>query len=710
MTLSAALLSITAIAALQQDTSAVKDTVVVLDEFVVTGARAAEVQRIEQPLAVSWATPDLAQRASGSLAVHLLQDLAGVHIQQTSAGQGAVVLRGMVGNQVLLLVNGVPMNNATYRDGPGQYLASIDPETIERIEIVRGPASVLYGSDAQGGVVNLITATHRHAGARSARAAGSVSSADGGARARVSAGLAGVGWNVALGGTFMSVGNLHPGDGLAAQTPTDFTAEGLDAAAGFRFGNRHSLVGVVQHFAMHDVPRYDRYVTFRAPEPGSDAEHLFQPQTRQLAFARYRYAPERPGLMRLEATVSLTTQREGRDRVRLLDTGDPADERTHWRDDVYSPGASVVGSSVFMVRHRPVMLQWGADYYHDMLDSDGWVETISTGIRTPLEIQTADGSIQTGNFPDGANADRFGVFLATDVQLTDRVKLSAGARWSRFRNEAMVGVDLGGLLVNTSSDLTGQLGMVVALAKPWRLALRVAEGFRAPNLYDLTRVGPVPGGMQLPNPGVRPEHSVSGEAGIRYMLSTTAFEFTAYYTRVTDFIDRVPGAFQGDTLFNGERVFLGQNIGTARIWGFEAQGVRELGPVRVSAGLAYTRGEQEAAAGVEEPMSKIPPLGGHTSVRYTPPAQRWWIEYSLRWATRQDRLGSRDLLDPRIPKPEGTPGYAVHGVRATAKVTPQLTVSAGLGNLADALYRTHASGVDAAGRHVWVGASWLGGL
>ncbi len=108
-------------------------------------------------------------------------------------------------------------------------------------------------------------------------------------------------------------------------------------------------------------------------------------------------------------------------------------------------------------------------------------------------------------------------------------------------------------------------------------------------------------------------------------------------------------------------------------------------------------------------MSKIPPLGGNASVRWTTPNRDVWVEYLVRWAARQDRLGSRDLTDPRIPD-AGTPPYAVHGIRVGAPLMPGLTVSAGFENLADELYRNHASGVDSAGRHVWVGASWTAGL
>ncbi|MBE0592004.1 MAG: TonB-dependent receptor plug domain-containing protein, partial [Gemmatimonadales bacterium] len=344
MLVSAAILSVSALAAAQQDTTPVRDTVF-LQEYVVSGSRSEQARRIDQPLALSVTTPTLIDRGSGTLAVNLLRDVTGVHVQQTSAGQGAVVLRGMVGNQVLMLVNGVPMNNGTYRDGPGQYLATVDPETIERIEVVRGPASVLYGSDAQGGVVNIISRSHPQDGTLSARAAGSVSTGDGSYRLRASTGAQGEHWSVSAGGTLTAAGNLRAGGDLAPQVPTGFNAEGLDAAARFWLGTSHTLSAVAQHFVMHDVPRYDRYFTFRAPALGPDVEHVFAPQGRQLAYLRHVFAGRSGALTKLETTVSLATQREGRHRTKRLGSGAPDTLTTHWRDDVVTPGVSVVGSS-----------------------------------------------------------------------------------------------------------------------------------------------------------------------------------------------------------------------------------------------------------------------------------------------------------------------------------------------------------------------------
>ncbi len=690
-----------------QDTT-VADSVV-LREIVVTATRAAGTARVEDPAALSLIEPSMADRGRGALAVDLLRDVPGVYVQQTSAGQGAVVLRGLVGNQVLLLVDGVPLNNGTYRDGPGQYLATIDPETIRRIEIIRGPASVLYGSDAQGGVVNVITRPHEFAGVRSVRVSGSASSANAGMRGRASAGLVGNTWTFGVGGTLATTGDLQAGDGLGPQTPTGFDAGGLDARFQIHSGERHTFTAVAQHFTMDGVPRYDRYVDFRSPAPGRDAEHLFDPQTRQLLYARYRFAPGTDAVQQVEATASLSAQREGRSRIRLLDSGLPDDTRTRWRDDVHTPGFTIVGTSMVHAFHRVVSLTWGGDFYHDDLNTWGEDEDLETGTSVPIVRETATGTVPSGRFPDGATANRTGVFVSAESIVLPHLKISAGLRWSRFRNEADVGTDFGGPVTNTSSDVTGQLGMVVTPAPAWHLAFRLAEGFRAPNLYDLTNVGPVPGGVALPNVTARPERSMSYELGVRYSERDAAADVTLYYTRIRDFIDRAPGSFRGQTTFEGEPVFIGQNVGTATVKGFEASGVLRTGVFAWRTSLLYTRGDQEGADGRDEPMAKIPPFAGTTGVKWETAFRNLWVEYTFRWAFEQDRLGSRDLQDPRIPD-GGTPGYAVHGLRASVTVSPRINVTAGFENLTDELYRDHASGVDNAGRHVWVGLSAVGVL
>ncbi|UCG87611.1 MAG: TonB-dependent receptor [Gemmatimonadota bacterium] len=704
-------------ALLPQDTSTI-DTIIRMRGIVVSATRVGEARALDQPLAISHIEPKVTAISRGTVAPDLLREMAGVHVQQTSAGQGAVVLRGLVGNQVLYLVNGIPLNNGTYRDGPGQYLATIDPETIERIEVIRGPASVLYGSDAQGGVVNVITKSHQSAGRSSVRVSGRAMSANSSYRGRFSAGAVGSNWSLGIGGSLGRTGDLRPGGGREPQDPTGFDVAGLDADLTWSPEKRHVLQITAQHYEMSDVPRYDRYVDFRAPAPGRDWQHTFEPQTRQLGYLRYRFKPEAGVVTSLEAVVSLSIQREGSNRIKLLEPDVPDSSLTHWRDDVFTPGLAIVGSSLLVLAERPLALTWGGDFYRDVLKSYGSVTDLATGESQELVRNTNTGTIASGRFPDGATATRSGLFLAADMEAVDGLHLTLGARWGAFSNRANVGTELGGEVENSSTHLTGQLGVVFLPASEWSVVFRLAEGFRSPNLYDLTNVGPIPSGIVLPNTRAKPEKSVSTEIGVRYAGTGGAIDLTVYYTRIRGFIDRVPGSFQGDTLFDGERIYTGQNIGSARMLGFEAEGAVSIGPVDGRATVLYTRGDQQDASGLETPMSKIPPLAGSFGLRWVHKSERVWVEYALQWAAPQDRLGLRDQTDPRIcpesmqDQPElcGTDGYTVHGFTAGAEVTPRVVVTAGLDNIADRLYRTHASGVDSAGRSVWVGISAVGVL
>src|SRR3990172_2288400 len=582
-------------------------------------------------------------------------------------------------------------------------MATIDPESVERVEVLRGPASVLYGSDAQGGVVNMLTTSFARR-APGVHVAATATSARRGGRARVATGFGGAGWSLGAGVSAASAGDQVAGGGLGRQQPTGFDAVGLDAKLRLEPAPNHALTVAVQHFRMYDVPRYDRYVQFRAPAPGTDVEHVFNPQARQLVYARHRFEPRTQLLTTLETTASLAMQREGRDQIRRLASGLPDSILEHVRDDVYTPGFSLVGTSFASLGPRLAKLTWGGEVYHDRLRSSGYSEVLTTGVRTPLVRTTASGAVPSGRFPDGSTAIRTGAFLSAETEVVSHVRVTAGGRWSRFRNEADVGLAFGGAVVGSSSAVTGQIGVVTELARDWRFVVRLAQGFRAPNLYDLTNVGPVPGGVQLPNPSARSERSLSMEAGVRYAGRTAGLDLEVYRSTIEDFIDRTVGVFNGDTLFDGARVFQGQNIGTAWQRGLEAEDLWRGRGFELRGTLLYTHGEQELAPGVREAMSKIPPLNGSGRVRWTAPSGPW-IEYGLRWASAQERLSARDLRDTRIP-PGGTPGHAIHGIRAGMNLGPDLLASGGVDNLADALYRDHGSGVDNPGRHVWIGLSW----
>jgi outer membrane receptor protein involved in Fe transport len=247
------------------------------------------------------------------------------------------------------------------------------------------------------------------------------------------------------------------------------------------------------------------------------------------------------------------------------------------------------------------------------------------------------------------------------------------------------------------------VGLATFFAGGISTAIHLGQGFRAPNIYDLSTVSNVPGGIVLPSPDLDPERSTTLEISARKSGHRASAGAAVYATRITGFIDRTPGSYLGDTLFNGLRVFRAANIGSAWIRGVELNGDARLTRRMSLRGQAFhTYGAQTSVDGGHEPVGRIPPLSGALSLRRVvgSAASGAWIEAGLRAAGPQDRLSARDERDSRI-QAGGTPGYAVWMLRASTDLWGA-RLSGGLENVFDRGYREHGSGIDSPGRQLWL--------
>ena len=241
------------------------------------------------------------------------------------------------------------------------------------------------------------------------------------------------------------------------------------------------------------------------------------------------------------------------------------------------------------------------------------------------------------------------------------------------------------------------------------LRARAAQAFRAPNIYDLTLVGDVPGGIALPNPDLDPERSYTLEMGASLARGSTTAELTVFRIGIDDLLERSFGTFQGQSVYGPDLlpILTIQNIGSATIDGIEgafSAGLPARGQLDLSA--SWTLGDAVVARdGVlqDEPLSRVPPPTLSYRARW--PLSRdggsAWIEYFGKVADDQARLGFRDQIDSRI-QDGGTPAYQVHSLRGGASWRDRLRISVGIENLFDELYRVHGSGIDAPGRHFFV--------
>jgi outer membrane receptor protein involved in Fe transport len=341
------------------------------ERVVVTAGRAREVLS-DVPRAVSVVTrADLDARLPGTTP-DALMDTAGVLVQKTNLGAGAPYVRGLVGNQILVLVDGVRLNNATYRFGPNQYLGTVDPDLLGGIEVVRGPGSVLYGSDAIGGVVNLVTRAPEFSASGWTRALES--------RAGISA------------GAVEQRGRL----GFSMASPS--------------LAPRHLLTATLQAHHQDDVPRWDQVVQ------RGFSRYAFDPQTRQLA--SLRYAAQSLGWADVvSATASFQRTEERR---RIQRAGSVTD--TTERDRVRTFGLSL---DVQKRLAAQFVLQGGGEFYADTVSSR----------RVDLDTRTDVALNRRGLYPDGATAASAAIF-ARGVWTAGRVRAEAGTRYSSFRVSA----------------------------------------------------------------------------------------------------------------------------------------------------------------------------------------------------------------------------------------------------------------------------------
>jgi outer membrane receptor protein involved in Fe transport len=640
----------------------------------------------------------------------VLRESPGVQVQQTNSGHGTVILRGLTGNQVLLMIDGIRLNTATVRDGPNQYLALVDPERIARVEVIRGPGSALYGSDAMGGVVNIVT---KEPGRRSGLEASMMyGSADHGMRAHLGGILGGENLRARAGLTATAADDLRAGGGIGEQPRTGYSSYAGDLMVAAELPGCHRLTLSGQGSILRDVSRFDRLVDFRldpsvaSAVQGQDTEFLFDPQTHLLGIARLSGAACDGWLPGRGFAAGAALQREGRlqrsaeqDDAGIMVAGP---QREYQRDDT---------RTLFVTAHAEprvpfgTHLRVGLDVYDDLVSSFGYIETVASGSRTPTVREAGSDRIAAGRFPDGARMTTAGAYAHGARLLGDHARVLAGVRYDRSHVTLRSGDDFGGDVDAVSSAVSGQVGAAAYLDGGFVLAAHFGQGFRAPNIYDLSTVSAVPGGIVLPSPDLDPERSNTLELSVRKSGPRVTGGAIVYATRITGFIDRTPGSYQGDTLFDGLRVFRAANIGEAWIRGVELHADAALTRrLSIRAQAFHTYGSQTGAGGKgREPVGRIPPVTGVAALRRTlgRPGSGAWVELAARGASPQDRLSDRDLRDSRIQE-GGTPGYAIASVRGALFLWGATRMSAGLENLFDRGYREHGSGIDAPGRHIWV--------
>ena len=700
------------------------------------------------------------ERINADITPRILRETVGVWAQQTTAGQGSPLLRGLTGYQAFLSIDGVRLNNSTFRSGPNQYLGTISPASLDRIEVLRGSGSMLYGSGAMGGVISMFTknvilgnATEKwNIQSRTfGRFASGTSERLG--RLEVMASRKRLGFSV--GASARRFGDINPGSGydlhyknrkfeivsekpsgvevfegppkdvpdqwlIDSEAPLDWSAYDGDAKFAYKLTDTSAVNLAYQLWRQPKTPRYDKIA------PREFDEFFFEPQHRDLFYATYTTEPTNSAIDQFRFTASFHRQKEGRNELKR-----DATERRQRFDTVNTFGLSAQAINSSLPNQRVVT---GGEFYVDTLSS----QTVKTDITTGAE--NVDNT--KGRFIDGSQFWDANLYVQNEIELHHRLEFTLGGRFTHYNTQADLSVRSNQFAdFNESGNaLTGSAGIVAGVTEGLNIVGNFATSFRAPSLNDTTAVEVTNEGIDSPSPDLEAETGWTAEGGLKARYQKFIGSFTLYHSRINDLVTRVgvEDAYAGTALPNliteiqrknpGIDVYVFDNVDEVQIQGIEFAG---MVPIKNSWSIygnaAYTRGKvlvlNGAAPDPDNPwegrIRREPPLNGMFGIRWHPSVKRYWGEFFVRGATEQRRLNRSDIRDPRIPGTtretdeikfdsdgeavgQGSPGWVTLNLRGGYQVTDFNRLTVALENLLDERYREHGSGINAPGLNVIV--------
>ena len=622
---------------------------------------------------------DLLERAPADM-LQALERETGVLMQRTQRGAASPFIRGLTGQQVLILIDGIRMNNATFRTGPNQYFNTIDPGMVDHIEVIRGPQTVLWGSDAMGGVINVVTRrtpvdallndplrtwTSRY------------SSADGGIYTRLNYQFQKGDTRVFAGSGYGNFNDLDRGGDLGRQPATAYSQYSGDVRVDRLITENQAVTLSVQHFEQHDVFRTDRFPSRRT---------IVDPQQRSMAYVRFQGTDMGKIYDNYMLTFSMHRQRE--------QATDARSDKSYWDDmetDNYSYGLQLLLGREL---ENGWNLTYGVDSYRDVVDS----------FRNRYDNLTNEFvSSPTPKYPDDGRFRQTGAFLQIDKELSDRLSFNGGVRFTRAHAQGtpMVDVDHDNdpatdpesqpvFISPTFDDWSAGGGLNFKLDENTVLVGSVSEGFRAPNLDDLAANNDnvQQAAADTPSVDLRPERSLSYELALRKEVDDMRWQASVFWTNIDDMILRTPAGT------SSESILFSRSNRDAEVNGVEFAAEKRLSTNWTAYGnFSYIYGQDLE---LEEPLSRIPPTQGVVGLRWRHSEKYEFVDIYSWLVDKQDRLNFQDISDGRIPD-GGTPGYGTISLRYGTELKENHLLRIELENILDKAYRVHGSGVDGAG-------------
>ncbi|GLR17837.1 hypothetical protein GCM10007940_24520 [Portibacter lacus] len=664
--------------------------------------------------------------------VDALARYADVYIQKSQMGGGSPVIRGFEANKVLLVVDGVRMNNAIYRNGHLQNAITIDNAILDQMEVIYGPSSLMYGSDALGGVVHFRTKEPmlNLRKDQSANVFGNYYARYGSAsneksvHADVNIGLRK--WGSLTSISYSDFGDLRMGANRTGEYP-DFAKrpsyqsrsnnedvivqnenENVQVGTGYKqfdflqkiryqINDQMNLTANLQYSASSDIPRYDQLVLLDGDQ-FEFAEWYYGPQKRGLASLKYKWTEERAWMDEFIVIASRQNIEESR-----ITRGFNSDLRTTGIESV-GVNALTIDISKKIRKKRTHMFYYGADANYNLVNSIAYEENINTGDRNDnvFTRYPSGGSSMNilGAYAQYVNESEDSTFVfhggVRFSSYTTKVKYleSDPIQWPSFFYDGVT---------STNSSVSWSAGMNWKPTQDWTIRFLAATAFRAPNVDDIGKLRVNNGNALVPNNSLGAERSINSEININRNLGRGSLvSGSFFYTRLSDAIVRQDFMLpDGSTTFSdGDKTYNVEgnvNAENAELYGVSLNlKYRLMRGLDLTSSISYVKGE--ILGGINEPLAHIPPVYGKTQLKYS------WTAWNFTLLSQYNGMKPVELYggssdNPEYATPEGALPWTIFNLYTDYSIG-SYTFQLGIENILDKQYTPFASGVSGSGFNV----------
>ena len=701
-----------------------QSSLLAMDEIIVAANRWKQHAR-DLPVKITSISKKDIQLQNPQTAADLLTVSGKVFMQKSQQGGGSPMIRGFATNRLLYAIDGIRMNTAIFRGGNIQNVISLDPFATERTEVLFGPGSVMYGSDAIGGVMSFQTLTPQFSNEEKTVVSGSAVTRYSSANNEKTGHFdVNVGWKKWASVTSISsndFGDLRMGshgpeeylrpfyvqrqngvdvvvtnDNPLVQKPTAYSQINLMQKVRFQPNENWDFQYGFHFSETSSYSRYDRHIRYNSAGLPRYGEFYYGPQ--KWIMNNLNITHQSKSKLFDEMSLRLAHQFFEESRVSRSINNANREIRIE-KVNAYSMNTDFTKATG--ARNK---VFYGFEYVLN--------EVNSTGINEDIVVGSS--AVGPARYPQ-ATWQSIGVYVNDQYKISEKTLLQAGLRYNQFILKADFDTTFYPFPFTEANidngSLTGSAGIVFRPTDKWVISSNVATAFRSPNVDDVGKVfDSEPGSVVIPNPNLEAEYAYNVDLNVAKMFGKSVkIDVSTYYTLLDNALVRRDFTLNGasEIVYDGElsQVQAIQNAAKANVYGIQA-GVEVKLPTgfRFSTDLNFQKGEEELDNGDKSPSRHTAPFFGISRVGYV--NSKLDLEVNLQFS---DEVAYEDLADEEKGKKEiyaidgngnpYSPSWYTLNLKSMYKLTENFTLTAGLENITDQRYRPYSSGIVAPGKN-----------